>query len=78
MTLSVSDTGIGISANDISRVVKPFEQIDNRFSRAHGGTGLGLPLVHGLVSLHGGRLDIESEVGKGSTFTIWLPPAPSA
>ena len=75
--LSVSDTGIGIPADDITRIVKPFEQIDNRFSRAHGGTGLGLPLVQGLVTLHGGRLEIQSEPGNGSTFTVWLPPAPS-
>lgn len=76
MVLTVSDTGMGIPASEIGRVVKPFEQIDNRFSRAHGGTGLGLPLVQGLVELHGGRLGIESELGKGTTFTIHFPPEP--
>ena len=71
--LSVADTGIGIPAGELGRVLQPFEQIDNRFSRAHGGTGLGLPLVQGLVALHDGRLEIESEPGKGSKFTVWFP-----
>ncbi len=75
--LSVADTGIGIPAKELGRVLQPFEQIDNRFSRAHGGTGLGLALVQGLVALHGGRLDIESEPGKGSRFTVWFPPLSS-
>ncbi len=71
--LSVSDTGVGIPASELSRVLQPFEQIDNRYDRAHGGTGLGLPLVQGLVALHGGRLEIDSEPGKGSRFTVWFP-----
>ena len=75
--LSVSDTGVGIPASELDRVLLPFEQIDNRFSRAHGGTGLGLSLVQGLVALHGGRLEIESEPGKGSVFTVWFPPLSS-
>ena len=72
--LSVSDTGVGIPASELDRVLRPFEQIDNRFSRAHGGTGLGLSLVQGLVVLHGGLLEIESEPGKGSIFTVRFPP----
>ena len=76
--LSVSDTGIGIPTTELGRILQPFEQIDNRFGRAHGGTGLGLPLVQGLVALHGGRLEIESEPGRGSRFTVWLPPLSSA
>ncbi len=69
----VADTGEGIADDDISRVRKPFEQIDNKYSRAQGGTGLGLPIVEGLITLHGGALDIASEVGKGTAITVRLP-----
>ncbi len=71
--LIVSDTGIGIPDDQLDRVLKPFEQLDNRFSRTHGGTGLGLSLVRGLVNLHGGTLVIDSTVGVGSRFTVHLP-----
>jgi signal transduction histidine kinase len=53
--------------------VQPFEQLDNRYGRANGGTGLGLALVRALTEIHGGTLGIESEVGSGTTVTIWLP-----
>src|SRR6185312_7382780 len=72
----VSDTGIGVPADEIPRLTKPFEQIDNSYARAHGGTGLGLPLVDGLVRLHGGRLTIDSEVGAGTRVLLWFPPGP--
>lgn len=71
--LVVTDTGIGIPDDQLGRVLRPFEQLDNRFSRAHGGTGLGLSLVRGLVELHGGTLEIESTVGVGSRFTVHMP-----
>ena len=74
--LAVADSGIGISPDDFDRILKPFEQVDRRLNRERGGSGIGLPLVQGLLSLHGGRLDIVSAPGTGSTFTIWLPPAP--
>jgi PAS domain S-box-containing protein len=74
--IQVADTGIGIPEDQINRVAKPFEQIDNRYTRTKGGTGLGLSLVHGLVTLHGGSLDIRSTVGVGTTVTVWLPSAP--
>jgi signal transduction histidine kinase len=54
----------------------PFEQIDNSYTRAHGGTGLGLPLVDGLVRLHGGSLTIDSEVGVGTRIAVRFPPEP--
>ena len=76
-TISVIDTGIGIPSTEISRLLLPFEQLDNRFGRANNGTGLGLSLVQGFVQLHNGRLDIKSTPEKGSIFSIWLPPPPS-
>jgi signal transduction histidine kinase len=72
----VSDTGVGIPREEIPRLTLPFEQIDNSYARAHGGTGLGLPLVDGLVRLHGGTLKIDSEVGAGTRVTVWFPPRP--
>ncbi len=71
--LIVADNGIGIPEGQLDRVLKPFEQLDNRFSRTHGGTGLGLSLVRGLVELHGGHLGIDSKSGQGTRFTVWLP-----
>ncbi len=69
----VIDTGIGLSLEDIPKVMQPFTQIDSELSRIHQGTGLGLPLVKHLVELHGGSVDIQSEVGAGTTVTIRLP-----
>ena len=74
----VADTGTGIPENAIARVCKPFEQIDNHYSRAQGGTGLGLSIVEGLINLHGGTLTIASEVGKGTAVTVRLPRARTA
>jgi PAS domain S-box-containing protein len=72
--ISVTDTGIGIAAEDIPRALQPFGQIDNSLARPHGGTGLGLPLAQRLVELHGGTMTLDSELGKGTTVTIVLPP----
>ena len=69
----VSDTGVGIPADQIDQVFEPFERIDNRYARSHGGTGLGLSLVRGLVKLNRGRMSIKSTVGVGSTFIVTLP-----
>ena len=69
----VSDTGIGISADDLAQVGKPFMQIQNDYTRQFEGAGLGLSLVKGLVSLHNGTMAIESEPGDGTTVTISLP-----
>ncbi len=70
---SVSDTGIGISRPDLDRLFKPFTQVDNGLTRRHGGTGLGLYISRGLAELLGGRIQVESEPGKGSKFTLVLP-----
>jgi signal transduction histidine kinase len=76
-SLTVHDTGVGIPPDQISRVTMPFEQIDNAYARSQGGTGLGLPLVDGLIRLHGGSLTIESEVGAGTRVTVRFPPGPN-
>jgi signal transduction histidine kinase/ActR/RegA family two-component response regulator len=69
---SVIDNGIGISAENLKRLFQPFVQVDSSLNRQHEGTGLGLALVQRLTDLHGGSLQVESEVGKGSRFTINL------
>ncbi len=73
MTLTVSDTGIGIPADQYSAIFERFRQIDGSSSRAYGGTGLGLSIVHSLCKALHGTVDVESEIGKGSKFTVKLP-----
>ncbi|HNS97123.1 MAG TPA: PAS domain S-box protein [Polyangiaceae bacterium] len=70
---SVCDTGIGISPPDLRRIFEPFTQIDSSLARQHEGTGLGLALVRRLAELHQGHIDVVSEPGQGSRFTIVLP-----
>jgi two-component system cell cycle sensor histidine kinase PleC len=76
--IRVIDTGVGMSPDDIAVALTPFGQVDGGRSRRHEGTGLGLPIAKGLVELHGGTLDIESEKGKGTTITITLPCDPAS
>jgi PAS domain S-box-containing protein len=71
--LRVADTGIGIKTDDLSKVMQPFHQVDNSFSRRYEGTGLGLPLTQSLVDLHGATMTIESTPGEGTTVTVRLP-----
>ncbi|HTJ63635.1 MAG TPA: HAMP domain-containing sensor histidine kinase [Alphaproteobacteria bacterium] len=73
LDLTVSDTGIGMSADEIARAMQPFHQVDNSYSRRYEGTGLGLSVTQSLVDLHGAAMSIESEVGKGTTITVRLP-----
>ncbi|HIE00200.1 MAG TPA: response regulator [Thiotrichaceae bacterium] len=70
---SVTDTGIGIPENEIEPLFQPFVQLDGSLSRQQEGTGLGLALVYKLTELHGGSIDVESEIGKGSRFKVSLP-----
>lgn len=74
--IEVSDTGIGIKSEDIDKLFKPFLQLDGSYSRRYEGTGLGLILTKHLVELQGGKIWVESEYGKGSTFTFTLPIKP--
>ena len=78
LIIRVSDTGIGISEEDIERLAQPFEQIDSQHSRKHEGTGLGLALSKSLVELHGGNFKIQSVVGQGTTVIFTLPNKPPA
>jgi two-component system, cell cycle sensor histidine kinase PleC len=71
----IVDTGIGIAAEDIERVMRPFEQVESSYARRYSGSGLGLPYAKRLTELHGGTLSIESEIGKGTTVSVNLPPS---
>jgi signal transduction histidine kinase len=71
--VSVADDGIGIPARDLPRVFERFFQVETHLTRRYGGMGLGLSVAKAMVELHGGRIWVESEEGKGSTFTLLLP-----
>jgi PAS domain S-box-containing protein len=73
LKISVTDSGIGISPEGLDRLFTPFSQIDSGLARKFEGTGLGLAMVKLLAELHGGVVAVESAVGEGSCFTVWLP-----
>ncbi|MDD1621032.1 MAG: response regulator [Methylococcaceae bacterium] len=73
LEITVSDTGIGIGPEDQARLFQPFIQIDSSLSRQYQGTGLGLVMVKRLTELHGGSVELESELGKGSRFLVRIP-----
>ncbi|QOZ24844.1 PAS domain-containing sensor histidine kinase [Bradyrhizobium sp. CCBAU 51753] len=75
LVLRVSDTGVGIAADDLKRIGDPFFQAGKTYQRRHEGTGLGLSIVKGLVGLHNGELNVESKVGEGTTVSVALPLA---
>ena len=76
LALSVMDTGIGISEEKFEHLFEPFRQVDNSYSRRYEGSGLGLAISQEYCRLMGGRIDVASDVGQGSTFTIVLPIEP--
>jgi signal transduction histidine kinase len=73
--VSVADTGVGIPPEDLARLFDKYEQARSRATRSEKGTGLGLYITRQLVELHGGRINVESEVGHGSTFSFTIPVA---
>ena len=75
VTVSVSDEGEGIAPENLNRLFRKFQQVDSSSSRRKGGTGLGLAITKALVEQHGGRIYVDSEVGKGTRFSITLPLA---
>ena len=77
MEISVSDTGIGISPEDQARILEEFRQVGSDSAHKIEGTGLGLTLAKKFVELHGGKIWVTSDVGKGSTFSFTLPEKPS-
>ena len=73
LRVSVEDNGIGIGASDLPRIGNPFFQARSAYDRRHDGTGLGLSIVKGLVALHGGDMQVQSDLGKGTSISIALP-----
>ena len=76
IAVSISDTGIGMSQDDIEKAFQSFGQVDSGLNRKYEGTGLGLPLTRKLVELHHGHINVESELGVGTTVTITMPLIP--
>jgi two-component system sensor histidine kinase SenX3 len=75
--IDVADQGIGIAPHDVDRIFERFYRADQARSRSTGGTGLGLAIVKHIATNHGGRVDVTSTLGDGSTFTLRLPARPS-
>jgi PAS domain S-box-containing protein len=73
LALSVNDEGIGIPAGKLDEIFEMFHQLDESFSKRHGGTGIGLSIARSLVEMMGGTITVKSELGKGSRFTVELP-----
>ncbi|HRY07244.1 MAG TPA: HAMP domain-containing sensor histidine kinase [Hyphomicrobiaceae bacterium] len=73
LVVEFKDTGVGMSEDELEIAMTPFGQVDGSKTRWREGTGLGLPIAHSLVDLHGGRLDIKSTKGKGTTVSVMLP-----
>jgi CheY-like chemotaxis protein len=83
LAITVEDSGVGIAEEHLPKLFEPFTQVDSSVARHHAGTGLGLSLVRRLAELHGGTVGVESRLGAGSRFSVWLPyravaPAPAA
>jgi signal transduction histidine kinase len=71
--VTVQDSGIGMSDEDIAKALTPFGQVENRMTATHNGTGLGLPLAKAMLELHDGRLEITSRPGWGTRISLFLP-----
>ena len=73
LVISIRDTGMGIAPEYLQKVLEPFEQAGDLFTRENEGTGLGLPIAKALMELHGGELILTSDLGVGTTLTLRLP-----
>src|SRR5699024_5935912 len=73
LTIAVSDNGIGISQAHVQKIFNRFYQVDITATRRTGGTGLGLAICKGIMYAHGGKIEVQSEIGKGSTFILYFP-----
>lgn len=73
LSFAIADTGIGIPKEKIPLIFESFRQLDGSQTRRHGGTGLGMAVSKNLVELIGGRIEVESEVGRGSIFRVSIP-----
>jgi len=72
-SIAVTDNGVGVPKEHLSRIFERFYRVDKSRARSEGGVGLGLAISRRIAEVHGGRIEVESEVGVGSTFTIFLP-----
>jgi signal transduction histidine kinase len=72
-TVSIRDTGIGIPTEEIPKIFDRFYRVDKARSRALGGSGLGLSIAKWIADAHGGKIEVQSESHRGSTFTVYLP-----
>lgn len=75
LVFHIADDGIGMSEQDVALALRPFQQLEDQWSRVHEGTGLGLPLAKAFLELHGGRLNIDSTPGVGTEVCVWFPPS---
>jgi cell cycle sensor histidine kinase DivJ len=75
LVLRVTDTGVGIAADDLKRIGDPFFQAGKTYQRRHEGTGLGLSIVKSLVAMHAGEMTVQSRLDEGTTVTVALPLA---
>jgi cell cycle sensor histidine kinase DivJ len=75
LVLRVTDTGVGIAADDLKRIGDPFFQAGKTYQRRHEGTGLGLSIVKSLVGLHAGEMNVQSKIDEGTIVTVKLPLA---
>jgi signal transduction histidine kinase len=73
LTVAVHDTGPGIAEKDQGKIFEEFQQADSSTTKQKGGTGLGLAIAKRIIEMHGGRLWVESELGRGSTFSFTIP-----
>ena len=71
--IAVADTGPGIKPEDRARIFEEFQQVDDTNTRKKGGTGLGLAISRRIVEMHGGRIEVDSTLGQGSTFRVIIP-----